>query len=186
MFLASAWPVGGNLPFELKPGEYTIGRVKKADILICDSSVSRAHAKLLVGSDWSMRIEDLRSRGGIDINGESLSSSRVHAGDRLRIGAVPCLILLKPVPPAPLDEESDSSAAAVAVRPKRNKVRIDDLLSPCQREVLRFLARGMSESEIATQTGRSYHTVHNHVRVIYRVFNVNTRGRLLAIMNALG
>lgn len=186
MFLATTWPVGGNLPFELRPGEYTIGRGTRADILICDSSISRAHARLFVGSEWSMKIEDLRSCGGIDINGESLSSSKVHAGDRLKIGAVPCLILLNPVPPAPLDEESDSSAPAVAVRPKRNNVRIDDLLSPCQREVLHFLTRGLSESEIATQTSRSYHTVHNHVRVIYRVFDVKTRGRLLAIMNGRG
>jgi DNA-binding CsgD family transcriptional regulator len=62
----------------------------------------------------------------------------------------------------------------------------DAALSTAQREVLALLAKGLTEEEIARDTGRSYHTVHNHVRAIYRAFGVRSRGACLAKAVDLG
>ena len=57
---------------------------------------------------------------------------------------------------------------------------VDAGLSPPQREVLRLIAAGLSEAEAAGRTGRSVHTVHNHLRAIYKVFGVHSRRELFA------
>lgn len=55
-----------------------------------------------------------------------------------------------------------------------------DRLSKRQQEVLRHLLQGLSEKEIARALHRSVETVHNHVRAIYRHYDVNSRGELMA------
>lgn len=54
-------------------------------------------------------------------------------------------------------------------------------LSERQREVLHQLLCGDSEREIARQLHRSLHTIHSHVRQIYRLFDVRSRGELMAM-----
>ena len=92
MWLVSAWPVGGNLPFELKPGDYTIGRSPDHPIVICDSSISRIHARLRVAERGDITIEDLGSRNGVDVNGKLTQFGCLRLNDRLRLGAVPCVL----------------------------------------------------------------------------------------------
>ena len=55
MWLVSAWPVGGNLPFQLRPGEFLIGRAKEHPITIYDSSISRTHARLFVSQSGDVK-----------------------------------------------------------------------------------------------------------------------------------
>ena len=52
-------------------------------------------------------------------------------------------------------------------------------LSPMERTVLEYLQRGVSESEIAQDLNRSRHTIHVHVKGLYRKFLVHSRGDLL-------
>ena len=55
-----------------------------------------------------------------------------------------------------------------------------DRLSKRQQDVLAHLLRGLSEKEIARKLHRSVETIHNHVRAIYRQYDVNSRGELMA------
>ena len=64
MWLISASPVGGNLPFELKAGDFDIGRSKECDIIILDSSVSPIHARLRVSPAGKLHLADLGSKNG--------------------------------------------------------------------------------------------------------------------------
>ena len=54
-------------------------------------------------------------------------------------------------------------------------------LTERQSDVLKLLLCGDSEKEIANLLHRSVHTVHSHVKDIYRVFEVQTRGELMAM-----
>jgi DNA-binding NarL/FixJ family response regulator len=59
----------------------------------------------------------------------------------------------------------------------------EDLLSalpPRLRDVLRALARGLSEKQVADELRLSGHTVHDYVKSLHRHFGVNSRGELLA------
>ena len=178
MWLVSAWPVGGNLPFELRPGEYTIGRSTDQAIVICDSSISRIHARLRVGERGDITIEDLGSRNGVDVNGKLTQFGGLGLNDRIRLGAVPCLITAeRQLRSFSLDEDSTHGGTPA---PGGRRLPLDIDLSPPQVEVLNLIADGLTEIEVAAQTGRSYHMVHNHVRVIYKRFGVHSRGELLS------
>ncbi len=177
MWIVSAWPVGGNLPFELKPGDYTIGRSSEHPIVICDSSISRIHARLRVAELGDITIEDLASRNGVDINGKLTQFGVLNLNDRIRLGAVPCLITLeRQLKSFALD---DNSTHGGTPGPAPRKLPLDVDLSPPQVEVLNLIAEGLTEDEVASQTGRSYHMVHNHVRVIYKLLGVRSRRELL-------
>jgi DNA-binding CsgD family transcriptional regulator len=53
-------------------------------------------------------------------------------------------------------------------------------LSPRMRQTLDRLLAGDSEKQIAIKLGVSPHTVHVYVKSLYRGFDVNSRGELLA------
>ena len=56
-------------------------------------------------------------------------------------------------------------------------------LSRMERRVLRLLRRGCTERRVAQQLNRSPHTVHVHVKNIYRKMDVNCRAQLLALFD---
>lgn len=57
-------------------------------------------------------------------------------------------------------------------------------ISERERETLELIVRGLSVREIAERTGRSAHTVHDHVKSLHRKLRANSRGELVA--RALG
>ncbi|MCA9291990.1 MAG: PAS domain-containing protein [Phycisphaerales bacterium] len=59
-------------------------------------------------------------------------------------------------------------------------VFVNEGLTPRQREVLDHLLAGLAEKEIAARMCLSPHTVHNHVRALYRALNVSSRFELFA------
>jgi DNA-binding CsgD family transcriptional regulator len=56
-----------------------------------------------------------------------------------------------------------------------------DSLTPRQQQTLRCLLSGDSEKQIAHKLARSPHTVHTHVKSIYRNLGVSSRGELLSL-----
>lgn len=55
-----------------------------------------------------------------------------------------------------------------------------DGLSPRQQQTLHRLLAGDSEKQIAARLGVSRHTIHVYVKPLYRHYDVNSRGELLA------
>src|SRR4051794_23301199 len=51
-------------------------------------------------------------------------------------------------------------------------------LTPRQTETLRMLLFGASEKQVALKLSLSRHTVHEHVKAIYRTVGVSSRGEL--------
>jgi DNA-binding CsgD family transcriptional regulator/PAS domain-containing protein len=75
-----------------------------------------------------------------------------------------------------LDERPAPSAAS-ATSPRARAAA----LPPRLRQVLDRLLAGDSEKQIATRIGLSPHTVHDHVKRLYRTLDVNARSELLAL-----
>ncbi|PRX08586.1 UNVERIFIED_ORG: LuxR family transcriptional regulator [Martelella mediterranea] len=54
-------------------------------------------------------------------------------------------------------------------------------LTPMESRVLHDLLQGLSERQIAEHNGQSPHTVHDHVKRIYRKYGVSSRAALMAL-----
>ncbi len=57
-------------------------------------------------------------------------------------------------------------------------------LSPTQRQVTRYLAKGLTYAEVANHLNISAHTVTKHVNAIYKKLNVRNRTELIAALRA--
>ncbi len=66
-------------------GELTIGRSDESDIVICDSHISRNHARLKLNED-ALEIVDLGSRNGVLVNGAPIQSAQLKVDDVVTIG----------------------------------------------------------------------------------------------------
>ena len=66
------------------------------------------------------------------------------------------------------------------VAPKKLSSDLTKGLSPRMRDTLQLLLSGDSEKEVAGKLGLSQHTVHIHVKNLYKRLGVCSRGELLA------
>ena len=74
---------------DLAPGQVkTIGRSRQADVVVNEPSLSRVHARIILGDDGHASVEDLGSTNGVFVNGSARRSSPLAAGDRVRFGAI--------------------------------------------------------------------------------------------------
>lgn len=92
-----------GLMIKLEPGEYTIGRTEACDIHLEGHGISRRHARLVVDTDGSVVLEDLRSRNGTHVDGEALKGpTQLSVGSTFRVGP----ISLKLFTPSPIELSS--------------------------------------------------------------------------------
>ncbi len=81
---------GGERFFELPSagGVLNVGRHKDSDVLLVDAAVSRMHARLAVGDDGTLTVEDVGSRGGTFVNEvRTEGATPVRPGDVVRVGS---------------------------------------------------------------------------------------------------
>lgn len=174
MWLVSTGSVTGSLPFRLEPGQYVVGRTPGADIVIKDLTLSRRHARL-VRTTKSLMIEDLGSLNGTFVDGERATIGPAQLGSEIRFGAVICVVSATALMPAPaIDPESTFAARAL----NHKTIEIEGL-TPAQTEVLRHALHGLDEAAIAARLKRSVHTVHTHLKAIFRHFEVHSRPELI-------
>lgn len=132
----------------------TIGRDRGNDVVVSsDPSVSRRHARLeKSGSVW--RVFDLDSRNGTFVNGLRVrNGSVVKPGDRLLIGRTTLTLTYS---------EDVARSPLATVRPSGDAPS-KEALSPRESEVLRLLAEGKTDRQIADALTLSVRTVHSHL-----------------------
>jgi DNA-binding CsgD family transcriptional regulator len=64
---------------------------------------------------------------------------------------------------------------------QRGPSELLERLSEREREILLLILAGDSEKEIAARIHRSVHTVHTFVQRLHRLFEVSSRGELMAL-----
>jgi len=78
--------IWGNREIALEPGENVIGRIKEAVVWIDHASVSRKHARVLVGAEGAI-LEDLKSKNGTVLRRSRISKpTPLSDGDEIEIG----------------------------------------------------------------------------------------------------
>lgn len=158
--------------------KYRIGRSSECSFVVKDLSVSRFHAELHVNQD-SVHVKDLDSLNGTFVSGLRIKEAEVKPGHSLTFGNAKFRLASHEITNLP--DEEGSAISTFAVKGKAPAIPIvPDYFTESQRRVLQLLLTGLSEKEVAVQLNISYHTVHNHVKEIYRRMGVNSRPALLA------
>jgi DNA-binding winged helix-turn-helix (wHTH) protein len=82
------WLAWGKVPIALTAGENIIGRAPGVSVWFDLHSISRRHARIMIGSDGAT-LEDLGSKNGTYVRGALVRSSvRLDDGDEIRIGSI--------------------------------------------------------------------------------------------------
>lgn len=174
MWLVGTSKVPGNLPFRLDSGEFVVGRSKRAQIVIADATVSRRHATI-VSADDSLTVEDLGSANGTFVNDGRIERSALRVGDHVRFGAVICAVSASPF----LFQRVSETESTYEIPLTAADTKQMEGLTAAQEEIVELILKGRSEPEIAKRLGKSRHTIHAHLKIIYRRFDVHSRAELI-------
>jgi len=162
--------------------ETVIGRDAGCEICLSDPLVSRKHAMLLQ-TETGWRIRDLNSRNGTRLNGtRSLAEESLSHGSEVQAGSYVLQVyfcLADAIRQTGIADDSTRSEKVGNNHDDHNGARRTSL-TPAQLRVYDLLVQGLIEKEVAAQLGISVHTVHDHVKAIYKTFSVSTRGELVS------
>ena len=104
LYIVNGERAGERIDIGAPPCVLVIGRSEAADIVLPDADASREHAELSASFD-GVRLRDLESKNGVELNGEAVSQCRLAHGDEVRVGAT----LLR------FEDESAAQLAALVV-----------------------------------------------------------------------
>jgi DNA-binding NarL/FixJ family response regulator len=163
--------------------ETVLGRSNQCDVRLIDDTISRRHAKISRGAA-GYHIEDLGSSNGTFVDENRVVRSRIEVSRSIRLGNVYVGLITR--------QAYKTNTAIYELKPTK-LVRIDaasqlasavEQLSEAQSRVLRLLLAGHAEKKIAEELKLSPHTVHTHVKNIYRALGVRSRAELMAAVFA--
>jgi DNA-binding CsgD family transcriptional regulator len=164
----------------LADGSYLVGRSRRCQLVVKDTTVSRQHAQITVCKS-QITITDLDSVNGTWVDGVRVHSAVLREGLMVKFGAV-LFVVVNPDQPF----EEVSSDVATHSTPDRlseqASLKINGSLTPTEKRVCTLLLRGLAEKEVASRLRVSEHTIHNHVRNIYRTFDVHSHPELMAFL----
>jgi pSer/pThr/pTyr-binding forkhead associated (FHA) protein len=164
----------------IKARKQIIGRAPECAIQIFDERVSRQHAKIWERNGVAF-IRDLKSRNGTFVDGERVERCTLLSGKRLRIADITFEVI------ASQSAVRNAAFSRLKSTTVKHEIPLGVIntnfpgLSDGPRQVLRLLVQGVSEKEAAATLNLSYHTVHAHVKQIYRQLGVRSRGELIAL-----
>lgn len=159
-------------------GTVVVGRDPTCGIVLSDPSVSRFHAEFSVDGPM-LTIRDLDSHNGTFIDGERIQKSPVRAGQQIQLGRIPFQVRIAGLNGDEGDADLETESVSNVLEPRPHQ--FENLpLSTAERRVFSLLLLGHAEKEIAARLEISQHTVHCHVRKIYREMKVRSRAELLA------
>jgi len=171
-----------NGPGYLASGEsYRIGRSSSCSFVVKDLSASRFHAEVTAYRE-SVLVKDLGSRNGTFVNGVRVEEAELKPGQAVRFGTVQFQLIAHDQPGS---SHVNSELSTFLINPNSSvsPAALDEL-SDAQKGVLALLLEGRSEKDVAKHLHISQHTVHNHVKSIYKRMGVNSRPELLALFVA--
>jgi pSer/pThr/pTyr-binding forkhead associated (FHA) protein len=160
----------------LTDGRLVVGRSSRADLFVPDPSVSRRHAEVVV-SGTNVSVRDLNSRNGTYVDDCRVTDSRVLPRQQIRFGSVSFLLTDDASLPDSFVSQQETTDARFLG--DHDEIPVLEVLTVAQRRVFDLLMGGLLEKQVARELGISRHTVHNHIRVIYRAFGVHSRAELL-------
>lgn len=153
---------GGGRLIRLVLGTNLLGRAHNARVRIDQDGVSRRHAKLVVHDDGRVELTDLGSTNGTFVDTERVHSVILCDGARVRLGRDAELRF------GWWDERMLGSGQSTEVE-----------LTARELQIVRLVARGLSNTEVAEKLGISCRTVTTHLTNVYNRTGIKSRTALV-------
>ena len=168
----------GEGAYAIRRGRYVIGRTKDCDIRVPHWSVSRHHADL-VYKNGTLSVRDLGSRNGTRVNGKLVQVQQLTVPSMLAVGGVGLEVRDKFSLETQCDDELDTPGAfwRDGHADSLNTLSEHPLV---RRRVGELLSKGLSEKRVAAILDVKECTVHYHVMILYRDFEVHSKGEFIA------
>jgi pSer/pThr/pTyr-binding forkhead associated (FHA) protein len=138
------------------------------------ATVSREHAEIWKQDD-AIHIRDLGSSNGTFVGGERITEAQVQIGDTVQLGQV----ILDVVAGSEVDGSRSPDSTLIGAERAGDESGAGEL-SVGQQQVVQLLLKGMSEKQVASTLTLSQHTIHTHIKQIYKTLGVRSRGELMA------
>jgi len=181
----ACWVSPANL--YLHDGRLLVGRSPRCQLKIDDKTVSRKHAEI-VRQDSRVTLTDLKSTNGTYVNDQRVTSCELLHTARLQFGRIGFLMT---VMETQVGRWGSDTPTDVFDEEESGERMIDNLLyamkmrfSQAETRVFRLLALGESEKEMAKELSLSHHTIHNHIKAIYKTLGIHSRAQLLHCLSA--
>ncbi|WP_183097783.1 FtsK/SpoIIIE domain-containing protein [Nocardioides pelophilus] len=121
--------------FHLRLGSSTIGRSAECEVRLKDPSVSKQHARVIVGS--KVEVVDLGSSNGVIVGGVRVSRIAVAVGDMIELGdSTVSVVSLAPTGPSATTDTGFIRSPRVVARPSPTPVELPQ--PPRPRQLVRF------------------------------------------------
>ena len=132
MFRLTSPHSGGRYNWRLTPGSYVTGRDPQVDLVVNDSTVSRRHARIVVVDENTVRLTDLGSLNGTQVNDNKVTDTvEVKAGDTLSFGNVGFVLLHEDLAPTrPASTPPVSVISGVGEHTSISAIPLEEALAP--------------------------------------------------------
>jgi serine phosphatase RsbU (regulator of sigma subunit) len=137
MYRLSSPQYGNRHDWQLEPGTYVIGRVPPADLMVNDATVSRRHAQLDIAANGKIRLTDLNSLNGTQVNDRKITGSvDIKVGDAITFGTVAFLIsagetaIPKPVVAVTDEVEGHTAMSSLPIDEALQPLALKDYTNP--------------------------------------------------------
>jgi pSer/pThr/pTyr-binding forkhead associated (FHA) protein len=173
---------------EIRESPMQLGRGVDCDIILDDGKVSRSHA-LISRENAKVRVRDCGSRNGTFIDNLRIDEVWLERGNNFTVGDLELIVvdldllnkeLMNTLEQSTFIDESPVAARASLNAYRKQRLRALELLTSSQKRVLKAVLDGLSEKEIAVILYLSPDTVHSHMKLIYKSFQVTSRAELLS------
>lgn len=165
------------ITLNLLPVASVLGRSPHCDIIVNHETISRRHAEFHIEGATAV-VNDLNSLNGTFIKGKRVPSGIVASGDIIRFGSVSFTFT------ADVESEENTERCHAEEHLTPAMAQFLRSLSAAQGRVFQLLVRGEPEKTIALELRLSPHTVHNHIRAIFKASGVHSKAELIARLHS--
>jgi pSer/pThr/pTyr-binding forkhead associated (FHA) protein len=160
--------------YSLGEGRHTVGRDATCQIRLAHPTVSHRHAEIRREGE-SLRVRDLGSRNGTFIDNLPIQDAPLAVGQCIGMGKVKLEVTDF------RDKEHGEHAHTLPTQASDiAPLAGNSGLSSAQVRVLDLLFQGLSEKKIAQRLELSTHTVHAHMKSIYKNLGVHSHTELMS------
>ena len=162
--------------FPITETRAVIGRDTDCQLPLMYPTVSRRHCEVWAAGD-KVHVRDLNSVNGTFVNGSRVRKQQLQPGDVLQIGPLILQVVRAVESGERVFEVGVDQEATPIPEDARKTLEIMNLASRDQ-EIVKLLAGGYTEKQVAVHLKMSQDAVHSHVKNLYKRLGVSTRAQL--------